>query len=246
MQDQEEAQQWNDRNDSLAEIVVGYASGSRGGDALTEQDRVTLKSLIVHYLNDRNTIEDLKLLLMQKMGSSQALDYLNEILNVPAQPLQRQSSGTRRKGHKDKRYWTAQEDMRLIAGLYRMGSGCWTRISDFVGNGRTRVQCHQRWCRVLDPRLKKGSWKDEELRQLVQLAESEQKLSWGEIAKRIGTKCDLQCRYKYERLTAVEREHARESAGGRRTIADIIGDTSFEQSVLNDLSWLDADVQTIW
>lgn len=109
------------------------------------------------------------------------------------------SPGEYDRGEKGKKFWTTEEDNRLYAAVYKFGLNQWALVSQFLGGGRSRTQCYQRWTRVLDPRLT-PVWTDEEVSKLITLASSG-KYTWGAIAVRLGTKSDLQCRYKYRMLT---------------------------------------------
>lgn len=93
--------------------------------------------------------------------------------------------------------WSAEEDERLLAGIYHFGLSDWHRVSQFVGNRRTRAQCGQRWLRCLDPNMKKEKWTTEEDAQLIRLVETYGEHAWAKIAKDLGSRTDVQCRYRY-------------------------------------------------
>lgn len=93
--------------------------------------------------------------------------------------------------------WTAEEDDRLLAGIYHFGLSDWQRVSNFVGNGRSRAQCGQRWLRCLDPNMKKDKWSPEEDQQLLRLVQSYGPHSWSKISKEMVSRTDVQCRYRY-------------------------------------------------
>lgn len=93
--------------------------------------------------------------------------------------------------------WSAEEDERLLAGIYHFGLSDWHRVSQFVGNRRTRAQCGQRWLRCLDPNMKKDKWSPEEDAHLIRLVETYGEHAWAKIAKDLGSRTDVQCRYRY-------------------------------------------------
>jgi len=95
------------------------------------------------------------------------------------------------------RMWTQEEDIRLLAGIYRYGLGRWNEIVDFVGLGRTRPQCTQRWNRGLDPKISKTIWSDEENKNLYNLVIKHGETQWSKIAEEMKTRSDVQCRYHY-------------------------------------------------
>lgn len=93
--------------------------------------------------------------------------------------------------------WSAEEDERLLAGIFHFGLSDWHRVSQFVGNGRSRAQCGQRWLRCLDPKVKKDKWTPEEDAQLIRLVETYGEHAWAKIANDLGGRADVQCRYRY-------------------------------------------------
>jgi len=95
--------------------------------------------------------------------------------------------------------WSEYEDNRLFMALHIFGTNFWYNISAIVGNGRTRSQCMQRWCRVLDPRISKKKWTTEEDEQLCALVALNGE-SWLQIASIMGNRSDVQCRYRYKQL----------------------------------------------
>ena len=98
--------------------------------------------------------------------------------------------------------WTIDEDEYLLAGIYRYGFSEWQKVSLFVGNGRTRSQCGQRWLRCLDPNMKRDKWTKEEDMKLFQLVQIHGAHAWSRIAKEIGNRTDVQCRYRFGRNQA--------------------------------------------
>lgn len=99
------------------------------------------------------------------------------------------------------RTWSSYEDVRLLAGIYRYGIDNWAPISKFVGNGRTRAQCAQRWARGLNPRICKDTWDPSEDMRLMQLVQQYGDKSWTRIAASLGNRSDVQCRYHYHQIT---------------------------------------------
>ena len=98
------------------------------------------------------------------------------------------------------RMWSKDEDIILLAGIHKYGLGDWKSISQYVGNGRTRSQCSQRWSRALDPKIVKEPWTEEEDSTLIQAVKDLGEHAWATIAKRISTRSDVQCRYRYFQL----------------------------------------------
>lgn len=104
------------------------------------------------------------------------------------------------KSRKKTRSWTEDEDQRLLMGVHLHGLENWTLVAQFVGNNRTRSMCSQRWIRVLDPKISKNHWTEEEDQQLLQLIQLYGEKSWMKISSKLGNRSDVQCRYHYRQL----------------------------------------------
>ncbi|OHT14334.1 hypothetical protein TRFO_15392 [Tritrichomonas foetus] len=98
------------------------------------------------------------------------------------------------------RSWTLTEDQRLLLGIHRFGLDNWALVSEFVGGGRTRSQCSQRWLRGLDPHIIKDHWRPDDDEKLLTLVALHGNKSWTQIAEDLGNRCDVQCRYRYRQL----------------------------------------------
>jgi hypothetical protein len=98
------------------------------------------------------------------------------------------------------RPWTEPEDQRLLAGIIRFGLENWQAVAHFVGSGRNRAQCSQRWVRGLDPRISKRGWTPDDDADLINLVSQHGLKSWAKIATLIGSRSDVQCRYRYFQL----------------------------------------------
>ncbi|EAY01869.1 Myb-like DNA-binding domain containing protein [Trichomonas vaginalis G3] len=91
--------------------------------------------------------------------------------------------------------WTDYEDKRLIAAVLMFGKGDWAKVSAYVGNGRNKFQCSQRWIRSLNPTVSRSPWTDEEDKKLIEAVQKFGQKSWIKISKYVGSKSDVQCRY---------------------------------------------------
>lgn len=110
------------------------------------------------------------------------------------------STTTTGKSRKKTRSWTNEEDQRLLMGVHLYGLENWTLVAQFVGNNRTRSMCSQRWIRVLDPKISKSHWTEDEDQQLLQMVQLYGEKSWMKIASKLGNRSDVQCRYHYQQL----------------------------------------------
>jgi hypothetical protein len=127
-----------------------------------------------------------------------AVDTVSRILSVPSQPLPvLQDSGIARQGKRRLNPWTSAEDQRLLAGIHKYGIENWVAIATFVGNGRSRAQCSQRWNRGLNPQLRKTRWLPEEEARLMDLVSKFGVKAWTQIAQEMLNRSDVQCRYHY-------------------------------------------------
>ncbi|EAX97889.1 Myb-like DNA-binding domain containing protein [Trichomonas vaginalis G3] len=103
------------------------------------------------------------------------------------------------KSRNKSRSWTPEEDNRLIEAVNKYGSSEWCKIAQYVGNGRTRSQCGQRWNRVLSPQISKDPWTPEEDQKLANLVCLYGDRTWSKIANEMGSRSDVQCRYRWKR-----------------------------------------------
>jgi hypothetical protein len=169
---------------------------------LTSSQLALAHQTIISYLGAAITSDQASRTFQAEFGNTDPIDWVTHILEVPNEPIPSfQSPGAdlgRRKPHP----WTPFEDQRLIAGIHRFGSDNWGLIANFIGNNRTRAQTSQRWQRVLDPRISRDIWTKEEEEQLVSLVGQYGLKSWIKVAKDLGTRSDVQCRYRYNQLKA--------------------------------------------
>ena len=157
-----------------------------------------VSSAIEQYLQDAISLEELRRIVKTTAGLTHPIDELEKIMKIGPEPLP--IDGTAPNGRKKNRQWSTHEDHRLLAGILRNGMANWTAISKFIGNGRTRSQCSQRWHRGLDPRICKDQWTREEETKLVALVRQYGDASWTNIASKMGNRSDVQCRYRYRQI----------------------------------------------
>jgi hypothetical protein len=182
-------------------INITMAAFSECSITMSSETAEAVESAIERFLRDQITFDDLTKTVLSLVGVVQPLDRLRAVLDTGADPIPCPESevhmqGTRRRS----RAWTPYEDQRLLAGILRCGIENWTAISKFVGNGRTRSQCSQRWYRGLDPKISKDQWTKEEEQRLLYLVMQHGDKSWTNIAVKLGNRSDVQCRYRYRQL----------------------------------------------
>lgn len=186
---------------AVAESYVVEAVPSLGSE---KQD--SLRQVLSDLIESKITAEKACQIFQKEISTTRPVDRLVAILNVPEAPIQAQNdnmqphfttmNGTRKKTHP----WNDYEDQRLLCGINRFGLDNWAEVSSFVGNGRTRAQCSQRWFRGLDPRISKVLWTREEETRLMELIHRLGERSWTKIAGELGNRSDAQCRYHYKQM----------------------------------------------
>jgi hypothetical protein len=184
-----------------------------------------VRSWIAQLLGGAIPYEEARQLVVEHCGAASFIDKIQDILTVSADPMPepKTKAGSQMdlKGQRSKtRSWTSQEDNRLLAGVRRFGIGAgstWSAIAEFVGNGRSRSQCSQRWIRVLDPRICKGQWTRQDDRILLDFVALYGEKSWMKIGAELGNRSDVQCRYRYLQL---QRDESRPKSPARVMPAD--------------------------
>lgn len=97
--------------------------------------------------------------------------------------------------------WRQEEDILLLAAIHKYGLGDWKSIAYFVGGGRSRSQCSQRWGRAMDPKIAKAPWTEQEDKILLDMVNEYGEHSWANISRKMGNRSDVQCRYRFFLLT---------------------------------------------
>eukprot|EP00002_Diphylleia_rotans_P034306 TRINITY_DN7359_c0_g1_i1.p1 TRINITY_DN7359_c0_g1~~TRINITY_DN7359_c0_g1_i1.p1 ORF type:complete len:586 (-),score=101.86 TRINITY_DN7359_c0_g1_i1:244-2001(-) len=99
-------------------------------------------------------------------------------------------------------HWTAEEDAAIVKVGIEAGS--WKALSAKIMASGTRdcekktpKQCSQRFSRVLDPSIHKGSWTADEDARLDAAVLRYGPVAWVRIAADVGRRTDIQCRTRY-------------------------------------------------
>lgn len=188
----------------LIDVAMSFCTEVAG--ELTQIDVALLRASFDAYINRKAPRGDIAALLLKTIDTTGPLDHLDEILasadepipEVPELPSNVGEDGT--KVRRKTRSWNTHEDHRLIYAVHLHGLENWTQVAQFVGGGRTRSMCSQRWIRVLDPRVSKTQWTPEEEQKLVKLVSIYGEKSWMRVATELGNRSDVQCRYRYMQL----------------------------------------------
>ena len=194
--------------DLMVDVAISYVDGFTSN--LSDEMREVLSRAFSDYLHDIISYDACRQILIQQVGRDDALVQLNEIMTLPDEPIPTHEDSESFEGvstlRKKTRTWTALEDKRLLAGVMRYGLDNWQLVAHFVGNGRNRAQCSQRWARGLNPKISKKNWTPEDDRQLQELVNKYGDKSWTKIANILGNRSDVQCRYHYKQLTSNNEE----------------------------------------
>jgi hypothetical protein len=164
-----------------------------------------LRNGLDQFLHGNLTRDQIVIVFLETINCIKPLQRIEENLHRSQQPQQpsnnRQEtltpppSRSRKKPHS----WSLRENERLFAGIQQFGLD-WGAIAEFVGNGRTCSQCSQRWSRSVHPSISHGRWTEAENQKLIGIVREMKKGVWSKIAKIMGNRSDVQCRYQFYQL----------------------------------------------
>ena len=136
---------------------------------------------------------------LELCGSGEPVKFAQDVLNTRNDPIPQQvfkiDKTTLRKEYGGN--WTPYEDKRLLMAVEMYKPINWAKIASFVGS-RNKFQCSQRWERTLDPSISKEPWTEAENEALINAVQKYGQKSWQEVAKHVGNRTDVQCRYRYK------------------------------------------------
>lgn len=92
--------------------------------------------------------------------------------------------------------WEKEEDELLKRSVQELGTHDWVAVARCFPD-RSDVQCQQRWHKVVNPELVKGSWSKEEDDKVVQLVQKYGPKKWTLIAKHLKGRIGKQCRERW-------------------------------------------------
>jgi hypothetical protein len=189
-------------NSVLTEYVLSK-SGELAEHRSSEELRYA-RTILNSFGSGRLTYADAATEYLRFRTSTMPLDMLKDILNVPDNPIPRQTDSTAAAPIPQSKppaiRWNPAEDLRLLAGILKFGTDNWPKVAEFVGNGRTRSQCYQRWTRGLDPRIDQGVWTSQQDDQLIMYVAIYGEKCWTKISTGMKNRSDVQCRYRFNIL----------------------------------------------
>jgi len=185
----------------LLDIACFYASQSV--DDPSDEVMKLVRDHLLIFIEGRSSVKQTRSYVFSLLGNHDCVDKIDAILNVENVPLPTlpEKPEAYPQSRRKAQTWSPEEDQRLLAGIHRFGLSDWAEISKFIGNGRTRSQCSQRWHRSLNPKICKERWLPSDDEKLLQLSKLYGIHSWTKVAQTLGCRTDVQCRYRYNLLT---------------------------------------------
>jgi hypothetical protein len=200
--------------DPMESLAYSYITELKG-DAPAEQQRRAF-DVLRQLLRNEVSAEAAAGLVRQYLGTDKPAERLLGIIHVPPDPIPLRSDDGARKAvalpRQKTRNWVDYEDRRLLAAIRKYGTDNWSPVAAFVGNGRTRSQCSQRWNRGLDPSISKSPWTQCEEAELVRLVGQHGQKAWRRISTQIGTRSDVQCRHHFMQMQRMHEDGKRRHA----------------------------------
>jgi hypothetical protein len=196
--------------------------------SLAVQTRHTLQRYLQAYISETIRFEDCVMMLQSIVPN---LSFLAEVQIILATDAYRDTAppGFRHWNHQR---WERDEDHRLLAAIHRYGATDWVAIASFVGRGRTRAQCAQRWQRSLNPMLRHQRWHPGEDARLVRAVTRHGEHAWNRVAADLKSRCDLQCKGRWKTIMG--------SGGGRQPPPSLF--SASEQT--DDIYVFDVDIES--
>ena len=185
----------------------------------TQRDRAA--SVLAYYMANQISFEECYQRVADIIGDGSSASYVKYIIELSdlakfsnkdrrkmlfmnfnsRQPMNKDNKKHKKNPHNLSRStaknWSQAEDDRLLSAIIKFGLFSWHEVARFVGYGRTKAQCSQRWSRGLDPSIYKGPWSEKDDRKLLKLVDKYGEHAWKQIASCIGNRSDAQCRYRY-------------------------------------------------
>ncbi|EAY22676.1 Myb-like DNA-binding domain containing protein [Trichomonas vaginalis G3] len=105
---------------------------------------------------------------------------------------QRQKAVSRTHNNK----WSAEDDALLQKLMTEEPTDNWPSLLPYFP-GKTATQIGERWCKVLDPKLIKGSWTREEDEMIIKFVQENGTKNWKKLAEILPGRLGKQCRERW-------------------------------------------------
>jgi hypothetical protein len=197
----------------LIEIGVNYVQTACPEVSSADVNR--LSQVLTDYVQGMRGYDESRTIFMDLLNREDPLARIRDIIQLPDDPLpyhpdcmaDDEAALTMRRRT---RTWTNAEDLRLLGGIARFGLDNWQAVAHYLGSGRNRAQCSQRWSRGLNPRICNRPWSPEEEHKLCDLVKQFGEKSWAKVAAILGNRSDVQCRYHYRQMNGESDEEDKE------------------------------------
>jgi hypothetical protein len=170
---------------------------------MTLETESTLSVLFQNFIAETISVKEARKICYSLIKATAPIDKLHMIL-VKSKQLSSQADKTSEitflpieRSRKSPRIWKEEEDIQLLTAIHKYGFENWGKVVEFVGGGRTRSQCSQRWHRVINPSISKEAWTSSEDEELVKSVQELGLQSWAKVASRLKNRSDVQARYRY-------------------------------------------------
>ena len=187
-------------------VLMNNIASIDGYQKLPQEEQQLINHVAKNYLKNKISANVAAKRITALFGKEMALSEVNAVFKAFSMkiPLEEYKKNFIKNMPRKSGGWSNIEDEKLIEAVKKLGTNDWQAISDFVGNGRTKSQCSQRWERTLDPTISREEWSHEETQKLINAVKKYGLKSWVKVAKFVGSRSDVQCRYKYNTSIAAQ------------------------------------------
>ena len=161
--------------------------------SLTKEETYKLTDALLKFLNHQLSYQNAKDIFKSILHTNALFEIISKSPCQPLQQLNPQNISSSKKLRDD---WSPYEKMRLSAAVILFEMHDWNSIASFVGT-KTKHQCIITWERTLNPFIRKRKWEKDEDLMLLYLVSKYGTKNWKKVAREIGTRSDVQCRYHY-------------------------------------------------
>ncbi|EFC40837.1 myb DNA binding domain-containing protein [Naegleria gruberi] len=137
----------------------------------------------------------------RKNSASKSSTKPPKVKSEPTSPTDDGANGKRKSCNR----WTKNENELLLKAIEKYGEKKWNEIAKMVAT-KNSDQCNQHWWRVLNPKICKKPWNEEEDNILIDKVREFGESAWKSIADSFQGRTDIQCRHRWIMLRKYEQE----------------------------------------